>query len=825
MAMTFRWLTRLFLAMCIFIIAAGVIAYLFAARSIPNFNASYETDGLNAELEIVRDNFAVPHIFGANDADIYYGLGFAHAQDRLWQMLMMRRTAQGRLSEILGEQTLSIDTFIRRLDIYNLARQSHQYQTPEAKIALQSYSDGVNAWLKILQRDALGRGAPELFFFSPKIAPWTPTDSLSITKVMALQISSALQNEILRTKTSLTISPERLRDILPDSPDKGMIALPSFARLFPTAPKGPFGAAPVRHSMHPIKPRLMAGASNAWAATGARAARSAPLLATDPHLALSAPSIWMLARMEFSDGGVIGGTIPGLPTIVTGRSEKFAWGLTTANLDDLDIYVEQLNPENEDEYLTPEGYKPFIKKRVIIDIEGQVGKTVELRWTENGPVLPGDTYDLKSVTPAGHVTSINWTALRANDTSFSSAIQLMRSKSVTQGREASRLAVAPAQNLIMADPENIAYQLIGTMPRRDPNHVSKGRIPSQGWLPRNRWLDDFPFEDRPFIINPISGIVANTNNKTTDAPFPRHISYDWGDTERIKRLSKLLNARKVHTRDSFMEAQLDTVSVTARTLLPIVAKDLWFSGQPSPTGTLAHRREQALAQLADWNGEMDQHVQEPLIYAAWMRNLQDRLIKDELGPLSQDFAMPDPVFIDRVFRNIDGAGIWCDVRQSTAVESCVDIARTALDAALLELTEAYGPRMESWRWGQAHQAHHDHRVLGKVALVNWFVNIRQDTPGGDNTLRRARTNAKGPTPYANVHAGGFRALIDFADPESSLYIISTGQSGHFLSRHYDDLAQLWRRGEYIPMTLDPELARGGSDGITLLTPTPSISTE
>jgi penicillin amidase len=198
--------------------------------------------------------------------------------------------------------------------------------------------------------------------------------------------------------------------------------------------------------------------------------------------------------------------------------------------------------------------------------------------------------------------------------------------------------------------------------------------------------------------------------------------------------------------------------------------------------------------------------------------LQRRLASDELGPLIDKFPRPDPIFIERVYRDIDGAAQWCDIRPSTRIETCTDMARMALDDTLVELTEKYGPRIDSWRWGQAHQAHQDHEVLGKVPVLNWFTNIRQDTAGGDNTLQRARTSGTGSEPYANVHAGGYRSVVDFADPDSSVYIISTGQSGHPFSHHYDDLAQLWRRGEYIPMSLDPELARGGAVGITTLEP-------
>jgi penicillin amidase len=213
---------------------------------------------------------------------------------------------------------------------------------------------------------------------------------------------------------------------------------------------------------------------------------------------------------------------------------------------------------------------------------------------------------------------------------------------------------------------------------------------------------------------------------------------------------------------------------------------------------------------------MNEHMPEPLIYSAWLRALQERLIRDDLGPLADKFNHVEPLFIERVFRDIGGASVWCDVIRSARVETCSDIARMALDDALVWIDETYGTKLESLQWGTAHEAVHEHTVLGEVPVLSSFVNIRQSTSGGDHTLMRGRSSGEDPTPFANVHGAGYRGVYDFADPDSSVFISSTGQSGHFLSRHYDDQGQLWRRGEYIPMSLDIDLARAASVGITRL---------
>jgi penicillin amidase len=818
MATIFRWLMGLIVALTCIVVIGAFLAYYFAARSLPDYSASYRFTALSGPVEIVRDVHNVPHILGQSDRDVYFGLGFAHAQDRLWQMMMSRRIAQGRLSELFGERTIQVDDFMRRMDIYNLAIEAVDDQSPATQEALQAYSGGVNAWLKTVNADALGRGAPEFFLFEQEFAPWQPADSIAILKLMGLKLSDQLRSEVLRAQVSLAVGNGKTRDILPDSPTAGFLAFPEYSSLFPTLKPTIRTASAEVSPLMPVGAPGLAGASNAFAVSAKRSATGAPLLGNDPHLGLTAPGPFMLARLELQAGGVIGGTLPGIPAVFVGRGENLAWGLTSSYLDDQDLYIEQLDPKDKTRYKTPDGFKKFREKKVLLGVKDKPTLTLTLRWTDNGPVIPGTHFDLDTITPQGHVVSLAWTALAPNDTSMTAAIELMSAQSVQTARRAASKFVAPAQNIALADKDTIAMVMLGRIPDRDPAHTSQGRIPSQGWLQQNRWRGLKPFTANVGSVDPASGIVANTNNKITDAPFPDHVSFNWGDTQRIKRLEKLLNEREVHTRESFIQAQLDTVSYTARSLLPLIAKELWFISDPAPAGTPLRQRQIALDLLANWNGEMSEHLPEPLIYDAWLQELQTYLISDDLGPLAFKFTQPDPVFIERVYRDIDGAARWCDVTQSSRTETCDDIAAVSLDAAILHLTEKYGERIESWRWGQAHQAEHKHEVLGDVRFLGWLTNIRQQTSGGDNTLMRGVARGTGPKPFTNVHAAVYRAVVDFADLDSSVFITSTGQSGHFLSRYYDDLAELWRRGEYIPMSLDIDLARGGAVGTTRLLP-------
>ncbi len=822
MALLFRWLLRLVTGLVAITIVAVLIAYYLASGSLPTYDKRLAVSGTNSDIEIIRDHAAIPHILAETNHDAFYGLGYVHAQDRLWQMVMMRRTVQGRLSEVFGRRTLDTDRLMRQFDLNTLAARSVQVLSPDTRAALAAYSAGVNARISEINADSLGRGAPEFFLFKSAIAPWTPEDSVALVKLMALQMSGHMQREILRARTSLALGgdDERLKDILPDIPGSGVAALPRYASVMPNTPMSEplnaFARAELGQDFWPIADDGMAGASNAFAAAPSRSAGQGSLLANDPHMALTAPAVWYLARMDLNSGPVIGGTIPGIPAILVGRSNMLSWGLTTAYLDDQDLYVEQINPDNPSQVKGPNGWETLRKRRTIIDIKDESPVSVDLAWSSNGPLLPETMQDLAQISPRGHRIALSWTGFSATDTSLDTAIGIMRARTRGEAIAVAKAHVAPAQMLTLADQTGIATQLIGAMPSRHLRHQGQGRIPSLGAIASNRWLGTLPYSDNPRFDNPPGGIVGNTNNKVVDRPFPKHVTFDWGDSQRVQRWQEIMGRRKAHTSDSFREAQLDVVSPASRTLLPLVGKDLWYTTEAAEAGSADRQRQRALALLADWNGEMNAHLPEPLIYAAWMRALQARLIQDDLGPVAASFTHVDPLFIERVYRDIDGASAWCDIKRSSAIETCSDIARLSLDDALVWISETYGDALESLRWGEAHQATQDHQTLGQVPILRYFVNIRQSTSGGDHTLMRGKTAGKGTNPFHNVHAAGYRGIYDFSDPDSSMFIMSTGQSGHFLSRHYDDQGQLWRRGEYLNMSLNEDLARAASVGVTYL---------
>ncbi|MGB1413464.1 MAG: penicillin acylase family protein [Paracoccaceae bacterium] len=820
MSFVFRWTFRLTVLLLSLSVLAFSLAYYLAAQSLPGYNKDIQFQELNSNLEIIRDTYNVPHIFGQNDEDVFFGLGYSHAQDRLWQMATLRRRAQGRLSEVFGLKTFQSDQFYRRLDLYTLAQSSFENFSDPAKSILQSYAKGVNARIREVNEQSLGRGAPEMFLFDAPFAIWTPVDSIVILKMLGVEWSEQITREILYARLLLALEDDkRALDLMPEVPGTGTLVPFDVHHSKAFSPDShPYQTAVSGLNLDHLPPLGLAGASNAFAAAPSRAASGGALLANDPHGALSAPALWYLTRLELETGGVIGATIPGLPLILSGRSTALGWAITSSYIDDQDLILETVDPSQPEYYVSDNGPQKFVSRPSIIQIRNEQPVTIILRWSENGPILSPKEQGVFEVTPENYVVALTATALRGDDLSLEAFLNLMKSKSVSKAQSALDAFQSPSLTLTLVDDENIALFATGLRPERNPAHQTLGKYPSLGENKNNRWSGFLPEETSPRIVNPADGIIVTSNNKLTDEAFPNHGAFAWGDSQRIQRLSRLLGERKVHTNESFKETQLDNISYTARSLLPLVAADLFFTEESGALGTQAQNRRLAMTLLADWNGDMDEYRPEPLIYAAWMRALQERLIRDEIGQLADAFTHVEPLFIERVFRNIEGAGKWCDIAQSSVIESCSDIASVALDDALIYLKQNFGATLSALRWGDAHKAIHEHSSLGHIPLLKYFVNIEQPTSGGDHTIQRGRTKGTGANPFLNIHAAGYRGVYDFSDPDSSIFVIATGQSGHPLSRHYDDLGQLWRRGEYWRMSLDKDLTKSGAIGITRMSP-------
>ena len=800
--------------------ASGLIFYL-ASNSLPDYEQKLNSPEITEKLTISRDSYAIPYIEARNNKDGFFALGYAHAQDRLWQMILLRRIAQGRLSEILGSEAFESDILMRSLSIYENAQKSVNYQTETISSLLDAYSSGINKYIRQISELGLGRGGPEFFFFTSKISPWQPADSIALIKLIAFLSTDKANLEILRTKFALEkIHPQRINDLFGEPPlinrqENQTISYLMKNKYKPTnKPRGyKFSKNIFKYPMN-TQLNSSLGASNIFAVMPFRSATGATLAASDPHSTLTAPSNFMLVSLRVLDHTVIGGTIPGIPAILIGRTDNLGWGISNANIDDQDLFIEKLNPDNQLEYFTEKGTAQIKAKSEIIRIKDKKSVKIEVKSTRNGPILPFNVLGIRAIRPKGHEISINWTGLSNTDRSIEALISIMLSKSIAEAKQKLHLLEAPGQNVMIVDKESIAIFTAGAIPARSENHATRGKIPSLAWVESNIWAGKLPFEKNPKIQNPKSGIIVNTNNRTTNAKFPYHVSYDWGDSQRIIRASNLLRKREFHTVNSFKEIQTDTISVSARILLPLIAKNLWFGPETNPGVELSSSELEVLKILSEWNGDMNQNDSAPLIYVSWIGEFQRMIMLDDLGELYKNIPDIQPLFLERVLRNRNGAAKWCDIVQTPKKETCDEIARRALTVSVKKLKNNFGTNVRSWRWGEAHIAIHKPQIIGSWPFLSFFTNIVHEISGGDNTMMMSRILNSQKNQFIASHGSTLRTIYDFSQTNHVLFIISTGQSGHFLSKHYSDQSILWQQEQYIPMKYNKRNLNGKIATIT-----------
>ena len=763
--------------------------YFWLRTSLPLTSGTVRVAGLDGSVEIVRDRWGVPHIFGSTDHDAFFGLGYAHAQDRLWQMEMNRRIGAGRLSEILGEATLSVDKFQRTMGYYRTVATDYAALSERSQTALTAYAAGVNAWL------AEGHTLPPEFLllgFEP--APWQPYDSLVWEKMMSWDLGGDYDLELLRQQLVQAVGPERTAQLLPPYPADGVNILA--ASDLAIAP----GAADAIFAIDTLLERQFArggreSGSNNWVIGGTRTESGSPILADDPHLATSIPAIWYLAEIQGDTIHSIGATFPGLPAIVIGHNEEVAWGVTNVGPDVQDLYVERINPANPNQYEVDGAWEDMTVVEELIAVDGEEDP---IRWaarsTRHGPLI-------SDVSDTGAPLALRWTALDPGDTTMDAFLGLNYAADWEQFLDAQRLFVSPSQNFVYADRAgNIGYIAPGRIPIRVDGH--DGMTPVPGWASEYEWQGYIPFAELPMTFNPAAGYVATANNRVVGEDYPHLLSNDWAPPFRAERIVDLIEqmsagAEKLSVDDN-AAIQGDRVSTQTRQLLPFLT---------GLTGA-DERQQQAIALLKAWDGEMALASAPASIYQAWMLHLERAMFEDDLRTrLYEEMSTrANPLFLENVLADATLAAVWCDNVLSAPAESCDDTARIALDAALDDLTERLGGNMNDWRWERLHITQYPHNPFSQVSYLKGLFH-RTIANGGDRyTVNVAPVRLA--EPYIQTHAPGYRHIIDLADLNNSRFVITTGQSGNVLSSHYDDLIRPHRDVEYVPMTFGRENVQG-----------------
>ena len=758
------------------LLAVGSCSWL----SLPSYDGSETVPGLEAPVEIVRDAHAIPHIYAGSARDGAFAMGYVHAQDRLWQLEMQRRIGAARLSELVGEPGLETDRFLRTLGLYRIAERNFEGLTPEVQAIYKAYAAGVNAWLET--RSGLLPLEFQLLGHEPE--PWRPADSLVWLKIMAWDLGDNFEDELLRGRLAGRLDRAQLQDLWaqhPDDPAPGPHDEPDAA-----ATAGiDYGA------LAALTPGMRGSGfgSNGWAVSGEHTESGKPLLANDPHLRLEIPGVWYLAHVSTPEFEIVGATLPGLPLPLLGRNRHFAWGFTNTGPDVQDLFVERIDPDDRSRYLVPGGSAPFEVRTERIGVSGEEAVELTVRETRHGPVISDLLEESAEFLEEGHVLAFAWTALADDDRTAEALVRVTTAEDWDGFVEALRDAAVPQQTIVFADRAgNIGHIAPGRVPVRASG---QGHMPAPGWTGTHDWIGWVPFEELPRAYNPAAGRVVSANNRIVPLDYPHYLTDAWAPPYRAQRIEALLDARPRHDVASFTAIQQDLLSLAAARLLPVLL------ALTEPAGGDARS---ALSMLEQWDRSMARDRPEPLIYAAWLRELMRALFADELGEAFEDYWKIRP---ETIHRALTARTAWCDVVSTGEREECTEIVTGALDEALAFLAAAYGEDAQDWRWGEAHTVQMKHRILGEIPAIGSWFEVSLPSGGEKDTVKAGGFDVDDPeAPFAQNHGAGYRAVYDLAEPERSVFMISTGQSGNPLSSHYEDLAEPWRDGRYLPMLTD-----------------------
>jgi len=547
--------------------------------------------------------------------------------------------------------------------------------------------------------------------------------------------------------------------------------------------------------------RRMVGSNN-WVVSGQHTLSKKPMLASDPHLGLTAPSPWYLAHITAPNLNVAGGTLPGIPVIIIGRNQDIAWGVTNTGPDVQDLFFEKISHLDPNSYLTPEGESEFAIRKEIIRIKDEDDVEFTIRETRHGPVISDFATKYGKLADPDEVVAFSWTALTSNDTTLQAGFNIATAGSWIEFTAALQDFIVPQQSFVMADVNgDVGFFAPGDIPIR---RNGSGWLPTAGWTGVGDWIGKIPYHRLPSILNPDEGIIVTANQDIAGAEYPYFISQDWAAKYRFERITDLLSDPLNHSIKGFKKIQTDIVSLMANDF-----KQWILSTKMEP---------ELKKRFQNWDGSMKGDMIEPLIFHAWYRELTKLLYSDELGNSFEQAWERRPKFLAQTLKY---NAAWCDNVTTDAPEDCKQIIEKARENAITWLGHRYGTDRENWKWSRAHIARHKHAAFSGIPVLGELFDITHPHDGGPYTVMQANTTLRNKkVPFEENHGAALRAIFDLSDLDNTHVMISTGQSGNRLSKHYSSLSGLWIKGGYIKLPMSVGGTREATHETLSLLPKP-----
>ena len=772
-------LTRTFTIILVVILLAGAGGMIYLNvlknRAVPDYNADVDLENLSAPVTVYRDSLGIPHIYAQNEEDLYRTVGYVMAQDRLWQMDLLRRITTGRLSEVLDPGLVETDQLFRALDFTSKSVRVVEQTDPEILRYMEAFTEGINQFI----RENQGKLPFEFTLLKYRPEPWDLAHSFNLIGYMAWDLSKGWSTDMALYKISQLVSDTLFEELVPDLSYHTIPVFPDFMESNPdlelqSAIDDAIGLVD-RLGLRVFE------ASNNWAVSGKKSETGLPIMANDMHLGLMAPGIWYQMHLVVEGRlNVTGVALPGSPFIVAGHNEDISWGMTNVTVDDLDFYLETVNPADSNQYLLDGQWKDMRTKEERIAVKGELDTVVRInRYTHRGPVVS----EFKGI--KDKVLSIHWQGSEMSN-EVRTIYLLNHASNWDEFRDAVKTFKSISQNIVYADRQgNIGLQTSAGIPIRH----SGGILVYPGDTTLYDWQGTVPFEELPYSYNPERGYVSSANNKTVGEDYPYYIGSWFSLPWRIGRIREMLEEKEVLGTEDFKRMQADQNSLKARKLTPVylAALDDYRSGD----------YRQAYEALADWDFDMKASSSAALIFEIMWIELNHAMFADELGDqydLLAFTAIGDNL-LERT--RVTGRSLWCDdVLTSDKTETFQDNIRTAFRQAVDTITSMYGPDVSAWQWGDLHKVALIH-PMGTVPIVDrlFHVNRGPFAIGGSSHTVCPYSYPKGRS-FVSDHGASERHIFHTADWDRSLTVIPTGTSGVPASPHYLDQTPLYINNQY-----------------------------
>jgi len=765
------------LLVVIVLAVAGGLIFLNSVktRALPDYNAGVDLENLSAPVTVFRDSMGMPHIYADNEEDLYRTVGYVMAQDRMWQMDLLRRITTGRLSEVLDPGLVEADMLFRALEFPKKSRMIIEQTDPDILRSMEAFCDGVNQYIEQNQKKL----SFEFTMLGYKPDPWELEHSFNLVGYMAWDLSSGWSTDMALYKIQQVVSDTLFKELLPDMKFQDTPVFPEFMSSDNTLEL----QSAMTESIALIDELGLQvfEASNNWAVSGKKSETGMPIMANDMHLGLMSPGIWYQMH-QVIDGklNVTGVALPGAPAIIAGHNEDIGWGMTNVTVDDLDFYLETINPADSNQYLLDGEWQDMRIVKEEIYVKGADEPLVRTnRFTHRGPVVS----EFKNV--KDKVMSARW---QGNEMSneLRTVYLLNRAGNWDEFRDAVKTFNSVSQNIVYADRfGNIGLQTSAGVPIRH----SGGILVYPGDTSLYDWQGMVPFEELPNSYNPECGYVSSANNKTVDESYPHYIGTWFSLPWRIGRIREMLEEKEVLGTEDFKRMLRDQHSHFAMCMTPLYLEALaeHTSGE----------YQAAYDALAGWDYDMNVSSSAALIFEIMFLELNRAMFEDELGEQYGQLAY------NAIARNliektrVTGQSLWCDnVNTPDITEDFHDNIQTAFQQTMDTLSSMYGPDVSTWEWGNLHKVALMHPMGGVPIVEKLFkVNRGPYAIGGSSHTVCPYSYPKGSSFVAN-HGASERHIFHTSDWDRSLMIIPTGISGIPSSPHYLDQTSLYINNKY-----------------------------